>query len=474
MRTGEETMVLPAPAWDDPRVHLLDDIWLLAIFAILFSIALPWFISGIQIDIVRAAIGLLALGGVHMAFSVICAPRRPPTVWRTRLLGMLHALGIVIVAYVWQHAGGLQNPALLIVLALPVTSAVFISRWSPYLMSLVAIAAVTAFSLVQAPELRWFATGINSTGAWIAGVLGNDSGSAGDAPFPGFYAPAGYYIVMLEVFAILMFACAFAAEHLGSVFERLYAHVMAARAEAARGQELWARLIENLPMPALLVDAETAQVICASDRVAAGYCDLDAQVAGSNLFKAVRFSYPEIVQELISGLGGTAPLAMIRVAGAIRVTEIRVQHVAQRGRRFALIIIVDTTEEFCMKAALDTADHASIVVDAQGRVLAFNKPAAALFPGTIVGSDTSKLLPQAGLTGRWWDSQLAGKRRVQVEIGPRLFQVTISSLSIPGEEERMHVVAFLPVARGGNVGTGTVEHPTLSSSAFFGSAAGKP
>jgi hypothetical protein len=473
MRTGDETMLLPAPAWDDPRVHLLDDIWLLGIFAILLSIALPWFVSGISIDIVRAAVGLLGLGGVHVAFSIICAPHRPATVWRPRLLGLLHALGIVFIGYVWHHAGGLQNPIFLMVFVLPVTAAVFISRWQPYLMSLLAVAVVTAFSLAQAPELRWYATGLNDIGAWVANFLGSSAGTAANAPFPGFYAPAGYFVVMLEVFAILMFACAFAAEHLGSVFERLYAHVTAARAEAARGQELWARLIENLPLPALLVDAETAQIICASDRVAASYCDLDAHVAGSNLFKAIRFSYPEIVQELISGLGGTAPLAMIRVAEAIHVTEIRVQHVAQKGRRFALVMITDTTEEFCMKAALDTADHASLVVDAQGRVLTFNKPAAALFPGTSVGSDTSRLLPQAGLTGRWWDSQLAGKRRLQVEIGPRLFQVTISALAFPGEEERLHVVAFLPVARGANVASATAEYQTLSST-MAGTAAGKP
>jgi len=88
------------------------------------------------------------------------------------------------------------------------------------------------------------------------------------------------------------------------------------------------------------------------------------------------------------------------------------------------------------------------VLDTQGRVLALNKPAAALFPGTVVGAEVSRLLTHAGLTGRWWESQLAGRRRMHVEIGPRLFQVTLSPLALPGEEERVHVVAFLPVAKG--------------------------
>jgi PAS domain-containing protein len=447
MKTSDETMLLPSPAFDDPRVHLLDDIWLLAIFAIVLSIVLPWFVSAFEIDLVRAAWGILALGAVHIAFTVVCAPTRPATAWRSRSLGILHALGILFIGYTWQHAGGLQNPMFLIVFALPVTAAVFISRWQPYLMCLLAIAVVTLVSLAQAPELRWYATTLSSAGTWLANVFGSDAGSTA-APFPGFYAPASYFVVLLEVFAILMFACAFAAEHLGTVFERLYSHVGAARAEAARGQELWTKLIESLPVPALLVDAESSQIIAASDRVAPAYCELDAQITGAKLFDTIRFSYPEVVQELIAGLDGTAPLTMIRVAEAIRVTELRVQHVAQKGRRFALVIIADTTEEFCMKAALDTADHASLVVDGQGRVLALNKPAAALFPGTSVGADTSRLLVHAGLTGRWWESQIAGRRRMHVEIGPRLFQVTLSTLALPGEEERVHIIAFLPVARG--------------------------
>jgi hypothetical protein len=38
---------------------------------------------------------------------------------------------------------------------------------------------------------------------------------------------------------------------------------------------------------------------------------------------------------------------------------------------------------------------------------------------------------------------------MHVEIGPRLFQVTLSTLALPGEEERVHIIAFLPVAKGG-------------------------
>ncbi len=177
------------------------------------------------------------------------------------------------------------------------------------------------------------------------------SGSGGTAPFPGFYAPAGYFLVTLQVFAVFVIACAVAAEHLGAVFERMYANLINARAEAQRGQDMWTALIEQLPVPALLVDADTSQVICAERAARAQF--LRARRAGRrqrSSTSVIRFSYPEVMQQLVGGFGGTAPLTMIHVGNDVRVTDVRVQHVSQRGRRFALLLITDATDAFIRRA----------------------------------------------------------------------------------------------------------------------------
>src|SRR5690606_23494942 len=140
--------------------------------------------------------------------------------------------------------------------------AIFLSRWQPYLMALLAVVVAALVALAQAPELRWYIPGLGAFGAWLANVLGQQSATA-SSPFPGFYAPSAFYAVLLQVFAILMFACAVAAEYLGTIFERLHAHIDVARAEAERGQEFWSTLIEAMPVPALLVDRDTLQVVCA-------------------------------------------------------------------------------------------------------------------------------------------------------------------------------------------------------------------
>jgi PAS domain-containing protein len=472
MRPGDGTQVLPTPTWSDPRVHLLDDTWLLTIFAILLATALPWLVSAFDVNFIAASLGLLALGAIHISFSLLRRPVRSGE--RRPLLTALHVAGVVVVGYIWMNAGGLQNPAFLMVFVLPVVGAIFLSRWLPYLMALTAIVVVGAVAMAQAPELRWYAPGLNAVGAWLATAF-NQEGAAASAPFAGFYAPSGYYVVLLEVFAILVLACAVAAEYLGTIFERLHAHVDAARAEAERGQEFWATLIEDLPMPALLVDTDTLRIVCAS-REARAFCAVES-MDDRALFDTIRFSYSDVIQELITRAGGVAPLSMIQVVDRLRATEVRVQHIAQKGRRFALVVIHDKTEEFTVRAALDLTGQAALVIDSQGRILAFNKPALALFAGLEKEAQASRLLSLAGLPARWWEPDITGRRKMHVEIPPRIYQVTSSASPLPGEEERLYIVMFLPVARAaagertgtvpalpsGGAGKTTVSTPTLVS-----------
>jgi hypothetical protein len=448
MKAAEQTLLLPTPAWTDPRTHLLDDIWLLAIAAILLAIVIPWLFTPFDIDLALASLGVLALGGVHVVFAALSESGRPRTRGRARLLATVHGLGIVFVGFIWLNAGGLQNSAFLAVFALPVIGSVFVSRWQPYLMSLLSIVVVTVVALAQEPELRWYAAGVNGLTRGITALLGG--GTAGATPFPGFYAPSGYFLVTLQVFAVLVIACAVAAEHLGSVFERMYANLVNARAEAQRGQDMWTALIEQLPVPALLVDADTSQVICASAQLAPSFCELDAHVEGNDLYRVIRFSYPEVVQQLVGGFGGTAPLTMIHVGDEVRVTDVRVQHVSQRGRRFALLLIADVTDAFVRRAALEAADHAALIVDARGRVVGFNHQVTVLFPDANTGVEARALLEKAGFPTEWFEPQLGGKRRTLLELPPRLFQVTMTPVVLPGEEERIHVIAFLPTGRAGD------------------------
>lgn len=444
MRSLDSTQLLPVPTWNDPRVHLLDDLWLLTIFAILFAAGLPWLISSFDLRLGAALLCLLALAAIHVGFTLLTAPTADINRRRKSALATLHAVGVVVVAFIWHYAGGIHDPAFLLVFVLPVIGAIFLSRWQPYLIAILAVLAVSAVALSESPELRWYAGGLAPQASSLVRLFGGMS--AADEPFPGFYAPPGYYVVLLQVFAVLMLACAFAAEYLGTVFDRLHGDLIAARAEAERGQQLWAALIEELPLPAALVDARTLQVVAASAELSAIAAD-GASAIGRKLAEAVHFSYPEIVEELVSGMGGTAQHVVFHRGGDLLLALVRVQHIPYKGRRLALILIEQTTEAYAVRGALDVAEQAIVVLDSRDRVLAFNKPALALFSATRRGADAAVLLAQPDAAPRWWEPGLTGRRKMHIRILPRVFQVTSTAVTLPGEQERLCVVAFLPIAR---------------------------
>jgi hypothetical protein len=229
----------------NPHVRLLSDSWLLTIVAILTATAVPWIASGFEVDLGTASWGLLALGGILITLTILESSTSPQSRWRDRVLTLLDVIGVIVIGFIWQHVGALQNPMFLTVFALPVIGAIFLSRWHPYLISAAAVCVVGVVALAETPELRWYASGLLGTDAWLSALFGHQSAATAGS-FSGFYAPSSYLIVLLEVFAVGIFACAVAAEYVGTVFERLRTHTALARTEAERAQELWTGLIERL------------------------------------------------------------------------------------------------------------------------------------------------------------------------------------------------------------------------------------
>ena len=443
MTERSPTQLLPAFFSRDARAHPLDDTWLLTISTILLAIAVPWFLSGVRIDFPAAALGLLVLGAIHVGFAGMSSRTSRNPSGRTRTLTALHALGVITIAFIWQHAGGLQNPALLMAFVLPVIGSIFLSRWQPYLTAALAVVLVALVASAQAPELRWYAAGPGSAAAWLSALTGTAAAGANPS-FAGFYAPSAYFVALLEAFVIMLFACAVAAEYLGTLFDRLQTQVAVTRAEAVRSQGLWSALVEGLPLPAVLLDADTHEILCVSAGAQAKFFSTAKTLVGRDLFQALDFSYPEPIERLVNGAGGAERLCMVRLRDALLATEVCVQHVAHNGRRLALVLINDTTEALCVRSALDVAEHAALVADSHGRVLAFNTVARAIFPGAEIGASVSQLVAQADAEPRWWDPGLCGRRKMHVMVTRRMYQVTSSAVPLPGEDARLYVLAFLP------------------------------
>ncbi len=438
------TQILRRPLQDNSRLQLLNDIWLLTILAVLIGTGVPWLASDFQVDIVPAGLGLLGLGLLHVVLTFMGSPMRHGASPR-RLVTGLEIAGVVLLGFVWDHVGALQNPLFLMAFVLPILGATFLSRWHPYLLAFVSIVTVGFVSLSVAPELRWFASGLAGSDAWLVWIFGRNSASA-DPAFSAFSAPLNYLIVLLEVFCITLIACAVAAEYVGIIFGRLNERSMSARFEAQRGEELWSNLIEQLPLPSLLIDPASLDIVAASESAVAYLRPEKGVLEGRHLFKVLSLSYPDIVQELVTGADGEAASTVIRIGDDLRLARARVLHVNHKDRRLALLMLEDGTEIFCLTAALDTSEYACVVVDSKGRVLLFNKLVIGLLGSAQIGMEAATLLAQPDSGLRWWEPGITGRRKMHMQIGSRVYQLTASAVRLPGEEASIFAVSFLPVA----------------------------
>jgi PAS domain-containing protein len=441
----DSTQPILRPVWQNPRVHLLDDIWLLTIIAMIVMIGVPWASVGFEPQLASVSWGLLALGAIHVAFGLLASTAAYPGRWRDTALTLLNAIGVALIGFIWAHAGGLQNPLFLTVFVLPVVGAIFLSRWHPFMIAVLSILVVAAVALGQAPELRSYLGTLLGNESWLED-LGKQSPDL-QTSFPGFYAPTSYLVALLEVFTVVLLACAVAAEYLGTIFERVLASSVLARSESEQAQKLWATLIERLPIPALLIDQNSLRIVGCSD-AALGYLrGADGPLDGRNLFDVARFSFADLIQEMIAGASGGASVTSIHIADEVRLTQVRVLQVVHKKRRLALLTLEDATEAFCLRAALDTSEFAAIVVDSAGRIRALNRLSAALFGGAQVGANADQLLAHTVSGLRWWEPGLTRRRKMHIDIGSRIYEVTTSEVALPDEEQRLYSVSFLPVAR---------------------------
>jgi PAS domain-containing protein len=447
MNPSTDTQVLSRPPQENASVQLLNDIWLLTIVAVIIGTGVPWIASNFQVNFAGASVGLLALGAVHVAQTLLGTPLRQQANWHMKAMTALEVAGVVLIGFIWDHVGALQNPLFLMVFVLPIMGAIFLSRWHPYLLATVSLVTVGFVSLREAPELRWFASGLVGNDTWLVWLFGRNA-AASDPSFSGFSAPLNYLVVLLEVFAISLIACAVAAEYVGLIFGRLNENTAIARGEAERGEELWSRLIDHLPLPALLIDPISSNIIAASHSAMAYLRPANAVLEGANLFEVLKLSYPDVVQELIAGADGEASPAVLRVGEDLRLTRVKVLHVMHKERRLALLTVEDGTEIFCVRSALDTSEYAAVVVDGKGRVLTFNKLVVGLLGNVEAGMEAARLLPQPDQGLRWWEPGLTGRRKSHLQIGSRVYQLTTSAVSLPGEEASIYAVSFLPVASG--------------------------
>jgi hypothetical protein len=209
---------------------------------------------------------------------------------------------------------------------------------------------------------------------------------------------------------------------------------------------LWSTLIERLPLPALLVEPHSLRILAYSDTALKFLASGESSIDGRKLFSVARFSFADLVQDMIAGAKSEPALIAMHIDDELRLTQVSVLQVLHKRRRLALLTLEDVTQVFCLKAALDSSEFAALVVDAAGNIRAFNKPATELFGDIASGTNAEQLLAHTVAGLPWWESGLDGRRKMHIDVGSRIHEVTSTEIPVPGEEQRLYSVALLPVA----------------------------
>ena len=235
-------------------MHLLDDVWLLTIVAILIATARAVVPERLR-DPVWAAHrwGLLAARrhprGLHLASA---QPTRAHTPWRRRGLAALHLLGVARPRLHLAAYRRVQNPLFLCVFALPVIGAIFVSRLASLFHRAGRHRVVTAVALGQVPELRWYASGLERRGALAREFVRRASRSDAACRSRVSMRRRATSSCCWKSSPSLLVRLRGGRGVSGDDIRAALSLVDVARAEAEGGQELWTRLIEQLPVPAFL------------------------------------------------------------------------------------------------------------------------------------------------------------------------------------------------------------------------------
>ena len=253
----------------------------------------------------------------------------------------------------------------LTVFALPVIGGIFLSRWHPYLLAAVGVCVVAAVAMIQVPELRWYVGGILHGDNWLTALLGR-SGHGLPAPLlPDFMRRQLHDRAAGGVRNSAVCVRRGLGVHRHD-FRAIELERSPARTEAEVGHKIWADLIEQLPLPALLVDPYTMRIGACSALASRYYerekiCPSRDAVCSMRCARLIRISSTSSSDRMprrrppssgfpINSGSRTCASAYGPQGAPPRASD-------HRG----------SDQEFCLRTALEASEYAALVIDGQDR-----------------------------------------------------------------------------------------------------------
>jgi PAS domain-containing protein len=393
------------------------------------SVALPWLLRIIDVDLAPLAWTLTAFAAVHAALT-LATERARETATLRRLLHIVPMTGVAFMAVLWHFGGGAAHPALALMIALPVVAAAALPRAAfAYDVALYAIVVVTVTVAITSPDFGWYVTQLGVPGAAVARLATEEALTARD-PFPGATTTPAAMFLFVVTFAVVELAVA-------AIATRVVKFVRAREDFQLRVQEgeletLPAIAVRATPAASLLVISGTGQIVQATKRFAQQSLLHNQPIVGHELFEFLAFADAAAVRALLA-TGGTVPFCRYRIGAEERIATIEAETFVHEGTTYASVVLQDWNDAGYLAAAAASSAQPLLVLGVDARVRYANDAAGAAIADLYTGRDLAPLL------GDWW--RAGGTQRVVFDA--RTFDATSTPVQLFGNE-RASIVTFAP------------------------------
>jgi diguanylate cyclase (GGDEF)-like protein len=218
-------------------------------------------------------------------------------------------------------------------------------------------------------------------------------------------------------------------------------HQAESRRAKRRAESLFQAVLRASPLPGILVDRATAQVIDGSDSFRRQFLDGNPDAAQRALFELIEFSQPERIEQLLARGSGTAWYAVYYANDAARIANVRCYSVAHEGGAYAYVVLEDVTEQHYLKAAFDAVPDPLLIISSEQTLLYVNRAAEELFGNLYFGMAIGPALRFPNLEGDWWRTLHRFDER-RIEIAGQPYDASANPFRFAGEAETSTILTL--------------------------------
>jgi diguanylate cyclase (GGDEF)-like protein len=412
------------------RKRMLDAAWAVCLVALLATVAVPWFLSVLEIDLGTVAVFVFVMALAYLIIGAL-TDRLKNQVAVTVAMQLMPLVSIILMGPLWHFAGGLANPVFLAAFVLPVIlSGIMVSGWSAHLAALLSVVVASAVAFAESADLRWYVSGGHE---WLYALVGTLP-QLGQAPaFAELRPSPAYLFTMLVTFAMTQTLVAFLTTPLAALVIRLDSRLRVSHRLLHEAQGIFHAVLSAAPEPAVVLYGDSYQPVQASNSFFQRMLVRPSAIVGKSIFQVIEFERPDRVREAFAAAPhGEIPFCVYRVGGEARIANVSFHKTAHAGTGYIYVGWQELTETYYLHAAFDALDEPLLVVSAAKHLQYVNRAAADLFGPMHFGmsADAVPHLAQIVSDSR---EQKANDEPLRRTLGGRPYTVQSLTATLPEE-----------------------------------------